>query len=788
MMKEGKTASGKNKRPYGSASDKKGHSGHGGKDKKGSRKKGSHNGGDRPLGVIRRPEEELPGFDGRKEHDFTPRYQTMEELEDREELILDLLKDPNYEPLRKKEIALILNVPKEDRNALAEVLDHLYVQHKVEINRRGRYTVQSRTVLTGVFCGNARGFGFVTVEGREEDVFISNDHVGSAMHGDTVEIMILKEDVSTGRAEGAVIRVIEHANDRVVGLYEKHKTNGFVIPDNTKLGKDIFIPAGRDLGAVKGHKVVVRITDFGNGHKNPEGEIIEILGHLDDPGVDILSIVEAYNLPQKFPEEVEEELRRIPEHVSKEEAEETGRLDLRDLPTVTIDGDGTKDFDDAVTLEKTGTGWRLGVHIADVTHYVAEHSPLDEEALRRGTSVYLVDRVIPMLPHQLSNGICSLNEGEDRLTLSCIMEIGPRGAIHSHRITESVIRVDRRMTYRKVNRVIMDHDLETMKEYQGYTDLLEEMFKVSKRLRSRRHARGSVDFEFPESEIRLDENGKPVEILAAVRGEAERVIEDFMLAANETVAKDFHDRKLPFLYRIHEDPDPEKVKKLASFGANFGVVLHTKDGKITPKLLQEFLEKSAGKAEAPLLEIISLRSMQQAKYAPQNLGHFGLAAPYYCHFTSPIRRYPDLQIHRIIRETLRGEMSPKRIAHYDTILPNVAVQTSSTERRADEAERETDKLKKVQYMERYIGEELDGTISSVTGWGFYVQLPNTCEGLVHIAELTDDYYIFDEQHYELVGRMTGKKFRIGQPIRVFVTGCDRFMRTVDFIPANKSWE
>ncbi|MFR3651374.1 MAG: ribonuclease R, partial [Enterocloster aldenensis] len=608
---------------------------------------------------------------------------------------------------------------------------------------------------------------------------------------------------------GAVIRVLEHANEEVVGYYQKNKNFGFVIPDNQKLAKDIFIPQGCDMGAVTGHKVVVKITDFGSEKHKPEGRVTEIIGHVNDPGTDILSIVRAYGLPEAFPQEVMEEIEDIPDHVTVPGqpvemgslygisnlvspdgwgGELSGRLDLRGLQTVTIDGEDAKDLDDAVTICRDGQGhYILGVHIADVSHYVKEGSPLDREARKRSTSVYLVDRVIPMLPHKLSNGICSLNAGTDRLALSCIMEVDAQGTVLDHRIAGTVIHVDRRMTYTAVNAVVTDRDEAVMAEYEEFVPMFDCMKELADILRENRRKRGAIDFDFPESKIVLNEQGKPLEIKPYERNAATRIIEDFMLLANETVAEDYYWQSIPFLFRSHDNPDPEKMKQLGTFINNFGYFIKMQHGEIHPKELQKLLDKIEGTPEEALLSRLTLRSMKQAKYTTLCSGHFGLATRYYTHFTSPIRRYPDLQIHRIIKETLKGGLSDKRAAHYEKILPEVAVQTSALERRADEAERETDKLKKCEYMSRFIGQDFDGAISGVTNWGLYVELPNTVEGLVRMSNLDDDYYIFDEQHYELIGEMTKKTYKLGQPVRVTVSSTDRLLRTVDFILA-KDWE
>lgn len=701
-------------------------------------------------------------------------------------MIRKLMEEPNYVPMKLKELAILLDIPKSQRAELKEVLDALLAEGKIGISKREKYGKPDIGSVTGLFSGHPRGFGFVTVEGVDRDVFIPEDKTGEALHGDTVMIVVESEGEESRRAEGRVIRVLNHANESIIGYYQKNKNFGFVIPDNQKIGKDIFIPQGKDMGAVTGHKVVVRVTDFGGEQKKPEGVVTEILGHIHDPGTDIISIVRAYGLPEEFPEDVLAQVKKTPDTIENEDW--SGRLDLRKLQTVTIDGEDAKDLDDAITLKKENGVYTLGVHIADVSHYVTERSPLDEEALRRGTSVYLVDRVIPMLPHRLSNGICSLNQGEDRLALSCMMEIDEQGNVTGHTIAETVIRVDRRMTYTAVNAIVTDQDETVMKEYEELVPMFMLMKELAGILREKRKQRGSIDFDFPETKVILDERGKPLEIKPYERNAATKIIEDFMLMANETVAEDYYWQELPFLYRTHDNPDPERMKSLATFINNFGYSIRFHNGEVYPKEVQKLLVKAEDTPEEALISRLALRSMKQAKYTVVNTGHFGLAAKYYTHFTSPIRRYPDLQIHRIIKENLRGGLSEKRIAHYDKLLMNVSVQSSAMERRADEAERETVKLKKCEYMASHIGETYDGVISGVTNWGLYVELPNTVEGLIRVSDLNDDYYHFDEEHYELYGEMTKKVYKLGQPVRVVVAATDKLARTIDFIPADSEPE
>ena len=703
----------------------------------------------------------------------------MDELfEQRKKMIVELVHDELYVPMKIKELAIFLNVAKEDRHELERVLDSLVSEGKLTITKKGKYMKPDTSQITGVFESHPNGFGFVTIEGEPDDVFIPAKYTAGALHHDRVQIVITCEKSQGRRREGRVVKVLEHGADHLVGYYQKTKSYGFVRPDDQHFLKDIYIPAGCDMGAVNGHKVVVKITNYGDDTHKPEGKVIEILGHVNDPGTDIMSVIAAYDIPVEFPKEVMDSLSAIPDSVDSKAS--AGRVDFRNLQTVTIDGEDAKDLDDAISISKNKDGYTLGVHIADVSNYVTENSPLDKEAKSRGTSVYLVDRVIPMLPHKLSNGICSLNEGVDRLALSCVMDIDFKGNIVGHRICESVINVDRRMSYTSVKKILVDDDAEEKERYSDLVDMFFLMKELSELLRSRRENRGSIDFDFPESRIILDENGKPIDIKPYERNVATRIIEDFMLAANETVAEDFFWQELPFVYRTHDDPDPEKIRSLATFINNFGYSIRMGQDYVHPKELQKLLASIQDSPEEPLISRLTLRSMKRAQYSTECTGHFGLSAKYYCHFTSPIRRYPDLQIHRIIKENLHGGLTERRIEHYERILPEVAKNSSLMERRADDAERDTDKLKKVEYMSSRIGNMYDGVISGVTAYGFYVELPDTIEGMVHINTLEDDYYIFDETHYELYGEVTHKTYKLGQQVTVEVVGTDKLMRTIDF--------
>ena len=701
----------------------------------------------------------------------------------RKNLICQLVEDECYVPMKEKELAIFMQVAPEERQELKKILEELIAEGRLQMTKRGKYIKGDGipSGLIGTFISNARGFGFVEVEGCEQDFFIPESEVNGAFHQDKVQIEILKGQHGK-RQEARITAILSHELTRIVGTYDNVGSFGFVLPDNEKLTSDIFVPKERSKGAVTGHKVVVELTDYGDDRHKPEGKVIEILGHVNDPGVDILSIIKGFALPEGFPEKVVTQAVRVAKDVT--EADMAGRKDLRGLSMVTIDGEDAKDLDDAVSLYKEDHLYYLGVHIADVTNYVQENSALDREARERGTSIYLVDRVIPMLPHVLSNGICSLNMKEDRLALSCLMTIDEKGNVIDHEIVETVINVNQRMSYTDVNKII-EGDKETKERFRELTPMFLLMKELADIVREKRKNRGSIDFDFPESKIILDENGVPLSIQPYERNAANKIIEDFMLLANETVAQHFYWMEVPFVYRSHDYPDPEKILKLGTFINNFGYHIKVKSGdnEIHPKEIQKLLGKIEGTQEEALISRLTLRSMKRAQYTVDCNGHFGLACQYYCHFTSPIRRYPDLQIHRIIKEQLRGKLSEKRIEHYQSLLPQVAKHSSEMERRADEAERETDKLKKVQYMEQRIGEVFEGVISGVTSWGIYVELPDTVEGMIHVSRLSGDYYYCNEETYEMIGRDTGRCFKLGQKIRIMVDGVDYLQKSIDFVLA-----
>ncbi len=634
--------------------------------------------------------------------------------------------------------------------------------------------------VTGTFSASNGEFGFVTSEEFGEDIFIPGKYVNGAMHSDMVLVELLTEHTVKGKKpEGAVLKILERGIKRVVGTYEKSKNFGFVIPDNQKIGEDIFIAKENAKGAMDGHKVVAEIIEYPHKRRSAEGRIVEILGHMSDPGVDVLSIVEGLEIPSEFPQKVLSQAERIPEEISDADCE--GRLDLRDVVMVTIDGEDAKDLDDAVSISYKDGIYELGVHIADVTNYVQQNSALDKEALKRGTSVYLADRVIPMLPHRLCNGICSLNAGVDRLALSCIMNIDENGDIIGHKLAETVICVNRRMSYTAVSAILTNPQAQERKEYEALLPMFEMMKTLSGILRQKRAKRGAIDFDLPETKIIVDEKGMPIEIKPYERNVATMLIEDFMLAANETVAAHFYWQEIPFIYRVHDTPDADKIQQLEILIRNFGYSFKASKESIHPKEIQKLLSKIEGTHQEAMITRLTLRSMKQARYHIDCSGHFGLACKEYCHFTSPIRRYPDLQIHRIIKDEIRGRLNADKQLQYEQRLGKVASQSSKTERRATEAEREVNKLKKAQYMLKHLGEEYEGVISGITSWGIYVELPNTVEGMIRVNLLTDDFYAYHEKSHELVGMQTGRTFCLGQKVHVIVNDADEVLRTIDFI-------
>lgn len=703
-------------------------------------------------------------------------------LKERKERILAYMESEGYVPIKRRDMRAMISVPQEDREKFENLINELIAEGRVFETKKGKLaSPKDLQMATGTFIGHARGFGFVTPDAGGEDIFIPASETMGAMQKDRVLYKVLHKAEKGKKADGVIVRILERGQQRIVGTFEAgSKGYGFVVADDKKIAKDIFISRENTKGAVTGHKVVVEITDYGEDRRNPEGKVIEILGHINDPGVDILSVIRRYELAVEFPEEVYAEIEHLGTEVA--EADKKGREDLRDLLTITIDGADAKDLDDAVSLKRLGNGnFELGVHIADVSHYVRENTALDKEAYARGTSVYLVDRVIPMLPHKLSNGICSLNPHVDRLALSCLMEVNGRGEVVSHRILESVINSDYRMTYTAVREILEDGAPALLEQYAEILPMLEDMEELRQILGEKRRKRGSVNFDLPESKIILDENGKPIDIKPYEKSIATNMIEEFMLVCNETIAENSFWQEMPFMYRSHQEPDEDKLEKMEQFLRGFGYYLRKKDGEIHPRELQKVLQKAEETDEERIITRMVLRSMMQARYTAENGGHFGLAAKYYCHFTSPIRRYPDLEIHRMIKKMLHGELDEKASAYYRRKMPDWAKHCSKQERVAEDAERDTDALKKVEFMEDKVGQIYEGIISGVTNWGIYVELPNTIEGMVALSQMDDDYYEFDEKKMLVFGKRTKKSYRLGDKVVVSVAKVDRMMGTIDFV-------
>ncbi|MBB6450315.1 ribonuclease R [Geomicrobium halophilum] len=701
------------------------------------------------------------------------------------ESILTYIREEAKKPLSVHELQDALDMHSaEDQKALMKTLNHLEEDGRLIRTRNNRYgNPEKMNLIKGTVQAHRKGFAFILPEdSNEDDVYVAPGDLAGAMNRDTVFVRIQSRSGgnSGDRAEGTVIRILERGTTRVVGTFLDYERYAFVTPDDKRLYDDVFIPKGQENGAAEGHKVVVEITKYPEGRLGAEGIVVSILGHKNDPGTDILSIIHKHELPGEFPDEVQEQAAETSDEIRQEEIER--RRDLRDETIVTIDGADAKDLDDAVTVKRLDNGnYRLGVHIADVSYYVEEGSSIDIEAAERGTSTYLVDRVIPMIPHRLSNGICSLNPKVDRLTLSCEMEVSPEGDVVDHEIFESVIRTNARMTYTEVKEILEDQNEETRERYQSLVPLFEDMEALAAILRKKRFDRGAIDFDFKEAKVIMNEGGHPTDVRIMERSVAERLIEEFMLAANETIAEHFHWMKLPFIYRIHENPDEEKLQSFLEFITSFGYVVKGRGEAIHPGALQDILKAVEGEGEETVISTVMLRSMQQAKYDPSNVGHFGLAADFYTHFTSPIRRYPDLIVHRLIRSYLVNNQTGKATRdHWQGRLPDIAKHSSEMERRSVDAERDVDDLKKAEFMKDKIGEEFPAFISGAANFGLFIRLENTIEGLVHISHLTDDYYHYDERQYALIGERTANMFRIGDPIDVRVLDVNMDEPTIDF--------
>ncbi|WP_291653212.1 ribonuclease R [Clostridium sp.] len=694
--------------------------------------------------------------------------------------LLSFMREEAYRPMDIQELVAVFDINPDEYKSFKKVLKSMEREGLIVRTKKDKFGVPERLgLITGKLQVHQKGFGFLLPETEgEKDVFIPSSAMNGAMNGDKVLVQITREDLNGKKREGEVREVLERSNNKIIGVYEDSRNFGFVVPEDTRLNQDIFISKKDRNGAKDGDVVICEIVKWADKRRSPEGIVKEVLGRKGDKGLDILTIIKKYGLPEEFSEKVLNYAENIEEEI--EDKEYARRKDLRNLRMVTIDGEDAKDLDDAVSIERLDNGkFRLGVHIADVSHYVREKNPLDKEALKRGTSVYLIDRVIPMLPKKLSNGICSLNPKVDRLALSCFMVIDKNGKVIQHEIEESVIKTSERMTYTDVTNILENNDEELIKRYDYLVDDFKAMEELCNILREKRIKRGAIDFNFEESKIILNDLGKPVDIKPYDRAIANRIIEEFMLVCNETIAEHMFWTNLPFVYRIHEEPDEEKLEKFKEFVYNLGYIVRWGQ-EAHPRALQDILEKVKGKKEETVVSTLLLRSMMQAKYSPECVGHFGLAAKYYCHFTSPIRRYPDLQIHRIIKEQLNGKIDEKRAGRLTNIVEIASKQSSEMERLAQEAEREVDDLKKAEYMQERIGEEFSAIISSVTSFGLFAELPNTIEGLIHITALDDDYYIYDEAHLCLIGERTKKVYRLGDEIKVKCTRVDIDNREVYF--------
>lgn len=703
--------------------------------------------------------------------------------------IEEIIKQPDYEPMSVSDFqdALGLNSADSFRD-LIKVLVELEQTGLIQRTKTDRYQrkgskkSKQSELIRGTLSQNKKGFAFLRPEdGDTDDIFIPPTKINRAMDGDTVLVELQhSKGEHKGKLEGEVKSIEKHSVTQVVGTYSEARHFGFVLPDDKRIMQDVFIPKGHNLGAVDGHKVLVQITKYADGTDNPEGQVSAILGHKNDPGVDILSIIYQHGIEIEFPDKVLEEAEAVPDEIKPSEIE--GRRDLRDELTITIDGADAKDLDDAISVKKLENGHtQLTVSIADVSYYVTEGSALNEEAYDRATSVYLVDRVIPMIPHRLSNGICSLNPNVDRLTLSCQMELDERGDVVNHEIFDSVIHSNYRMTYDEVNEIITDQNKETRDKYNEVTPMLDLAKDLSERLINMRKRRGEIDFDISEAKVLVNEEGIPTDVELRERGEGERLIESFMLAANETIAEHFDRLDVPFIYRVHEQPKSERLRQFFDFITNFGIMIKGTGEEIHPSTLQKIQQEVEGQPEQMVISTMMLRSMQQARYDDVNLGHFGLSAEHYTHFTSPIRRYPDLIVHRLIRKYLVDKtMDDKELNKWEELLPEMADHTSQRERRAIEAERDTDELKKAEYMVQHIGEEYEGIISSVANFGMFIELPNTIEGMVHVSDMTDDYYNFDERQMAMIGERQAKVFRIGDPVNIKVVNVDVDERMIDF--------
>ena len=700
---------------------------------------------------------------------------------EKQELILNFMKDENYTPMKAKEMAMILGVPKKEYNQFLDIIRYLEENYKIVKNRKNRYRLIGENFVEGIYRKNQRGFGFVKIDDREDEIYIAKEDSLNALNGDRVLIEITEEQNKVKRAEGKIKKIIKHEKETVVGTFQESRNFGFVVPDDKAFGTDIFISKGKFLNAKNNQKVVVKITKYPQKGKNAEGEIIEVLGSIDEAGVDMLSIIKEYDLPAEFPENVIEEAKKYGNKIDEKDIQ--NRIDCRQDVIFTIDGEDAKDLDDAVRVIKLKNGnYRLDVHIADVSYYVREGSLLDKEAQIRGTSVYMLSRVIPMLPKELSNGICSLNAGQDRFTLSCSMEINNKGEVVSAEVYKGIINVTERMNYHDVQKILDKSDEKVLKKYEKYIGNFELMAELAEILKKKRLEQGYLNLDIPESKIDLDENGKVISIEKYETSFSNEIIEQFMLSANETIAEKFYWLEAPFIYRVHEDPDIEKVKELNKFLYNFGLKIRIVNEKIYPKEVSKILEEIKGKEEEKVVSTLILRTLKIARYEAENKGHFGIASKYYCHFTSPIRRYPDLFIHRIISKYLEENyvVSDKFIEDFKQKAIDRARMSSEREKVATKAERDSEDMKKAEFMQDKIGQEYEGIVSSVTQFGIFVELENTVEGLIRFENLGNEYFIYDENRKRLIGENSNKVYKIGDKVKIRVISANKLLRQIDF--------
>ena len=702
-------------------------------------------------------------------------------MSDRKNKILEFIKDEDYTPMKAKEIAIIMGVPKKEYNEFLELLKELEEECKIVKNRKNRYRLMDAKFKEGIYRKNQKGFGFVKIEGKDEEIYISKEDSLNALNGDRVLVEVTDEKDKGKNAEGIIKKIIKHEKDTVVGTFQKSQNFGFVVPDDRSLGTDIFISKNNFGRARDGHKVLVKITKYPEKGKNAEGEIIEVLGSPNQAGVDMLSLIKEYNLPSTFPEPVVEEAKKFGDKIDEKDIK--NRVDCREHIIFTIDGEDAKDLDDAVRVTKLENGnYRLDVHIADVSYYVREGSLLDKEAQIRGTSIYMLSRVIPMLPRELSNGICSLNAGEDRFTLSCSMEIDQKGKTINAEVYKGIINVKERMNYHDVQKILDKSDKEVLKRYDKYIKDFELMEELAQILKTRRLEQGYLNLDIPESKIELDKDGWAINVGKYETSFSNEIIEQFMLSANEAIAEKFYWLEAPFIYRVHEDPDIDKVKDLNKFLFNFGLKIQISNEKIYPTEVSKILEEIKGKEGEKVISTLILRTLKVARYEAENKGHFGIASKYYCHFTSPIRRYPDLFIHRIISKYLEDNyvVDDEFIEEYQEKAVQRAQSSSEREKVATKVERDSEDLKKAEYMEKHIGEEYEGIVSSVTQFGIFVELENTVEGLIRFEDLGDEYFIYDEERKRLIGEKTNKTYKIGDKVQIRVISANKQLRQIDF--------